>query len=357
MIVFPIRVLCTLNDTIVAYKHGSLYAYDCTSTYELKNKRRICKIPISPLQRIFSHISLYERLFRMVPRASIVLSKSSFLFACRGAVFFVDIENQTIEKEYIFDRPMNAPLTFSRIQGIAGFSDCIVCGEYHGNLEKREMRVLARTQSGKWETIYSFPKGTISHIHGFCPDPERNRVLILTGDSDSESGIYAATDNFALVTPLLQGSQQTRSCVAFSHSGGILYATDSPLSANNLYVLHSGVAPTAIANMPGPIIYATKAHDGAYWFATSVEPDSRLTRLRYLLSYKLGNGVSDRFVHIFTGTPEDGFKEVLKFKKDIFPMALFQFGNAQLQPFRNGVLITPQSVCRYNGKTIYHEGR
>ena len=36
-------------------------------------------------------------------------------------------------------------------------------------------------------------------------------------------------------------------------------------------------------------------------------------------------------------------------------MTLCQFGNAAFVPYDNGVLIVPQSVRRYEGKTIYME--
>lgn len=88
-----------------------------------------------------------------------------------------------------------------------------------------------------------------------------------------------------------------------------------------------------------------------YLFATSVEPDSRITGLRYLLTYRLGKGVKNRCTYVFAGNEKDGFHKVLSLKKDGLPMGLFQFGNIQF-PNAEELVCVPQAVWRYDGKTL-----
>ena len=110
--------------------------------------------------------------------------------------------------------------------------------------------------------------------------------------------------------------------------------------------------------MPGPCIYTTriKKADGTdvYIFATSVEPDSSLPTRRYQLTYRLGAGVKTRYTHIIAGNPEEGFRDIAQFKKDILPIWLFQFGNSQF-PYveeKGRIICTGQSLRGIGGKTI-----
>jgi len=67
----------------------------------------------------------------------------------------------------------------------------------------------------------------------------------------------------------------------------------------------------------------------------------------------LGKGVKDRYSHIYLGSPQNGFKEIMRAKKDIFPMTLFGFGNFQ---FPNGlsdeIIMTGHGLEKYDGKTF-----
>lgn len=354
MQVLPIQALCVLKDTVVAYKNGSLYTYRFESNRYFKKKHFLCKIPMSNKMRILASLPVLRRIFRTMPRAALSLSDHCFIFAFLGRIYRVDAYTGEIVVEHAFRKPMRAPLTFTPIQNVPGFSDTVLYGEYHGNVHNGEMCVYSRSANGKWSPRYTFAANTICHIHGLVADPNNKRVLILTGDTDQQSAIYSATNNFTRVERLLGGTQQSRACVAFPHNGGVLYATDTPLASNALYCFCDGNLKR-IADMCAPTIFGAKSSEGSYWFATSVEPDSRLPSWRYLFTRKLGAGVSDRYVRIVAGTPDSGFQTVLKMKKDWLPMALCQFGNATILPYQRGVLIVPQSVCRYSGKTIYIE--
>lgn len=354
MQVLPIQALCVLGNTLVAYKRGSLYAFEFRPGQPLAGKRLLCKVPMSPALRLAAHLPVLYRILRTVPRAAAAVSEHEFVFAFSGRIFRVDIRTGSIVTEHAFRQPMRAPLSFATVQNVPGFSDTLLYGEYHGNLDGGEMSVYARSPEGTWTPCYTFPAGTVCHVHGFCPDPENKRVLILVGDTDEQSAIYAAKDDFRRVDKLLGGSQQCRSCVAFPHKGGLIYATDTPLAPNALYVYDGSSQPRKMYELPGPSVFGAQAA-GTYWFATSVEPDSRLPWKRYLLTHKLGEGVVERYVHIVCGSPETGFQTVLRMKKDALPMTLCQFGNASFIACDGGVLIVPQSVCRYEGKTIYIE--
>jgi hypothetical protein len=335
----------------LSYKKGELY----THTAITETPKYLGSLPLSRKQKFLSQFRFTERLFRLEPRVAVSIDDTKFLVSHCGAVYSVDSQSGVIHKEHNFRQGMNNPLSFCTINNIKGFDDCILYGEYWGNIQREAVSIYAR-RNGNWEKAFTFPKSEIQHIHQIVPDPYRNCVLILTGDKDSESGIWVARNNFKEVKPLLIGSQRYRSCVAFPVEEGIIYATDSPLEQNFIAIakIDKNVWKEKILfDIPGPCIYGAD-FDGKYLFATSVEPDSRIEGIRYLFTYRLGKGVKDRNSHLIIGNLNEGFKSILSFKKDNLPITLFQFGNIQFPSgaMKQRIVMYPISVRKYEGKTV-----
>lgn len=342
------QILCVVGHQYMAYSKGKLLV-----SGDLKHFEKLCVIPMPTKQRMFASFSLSARMFRLYPRAVCVLDENSFIFGFNGRIFNVNISQRSITVEHDFPLPMKTPLAFAKVEGVKGFDDCVIYGEYHANPQKRDMAVYAR-RNGKWEIVCSFRADQILHIHGFCVDKANGRVLILTGDSDKESAIYEAKNNFAYIKPLLSGSQKFRSCVAFADTN-ILYATDTPLENNYIYRFDGNGNIEKIFNMPGPSIFGCKIEKGGkikYVFSTSVEPDSRIKDKRYFFTYKLGNGVKSRYCHIIIGNEKNGFETLTKIKKDWLPMTAFQFGNASFCVGEEKLIVVPQSLKGLNNKSI-----
>lgn len=342
------QILCVVRHQYVAYDKGVLFV-----SRDLKHFEKLCAIPMPTKQRILASISLSARLFRLYPRAVCVLDENTFIFGFNGRIFNVNISQRSIAVEHVFPSPMKTPLAFTKVEGVNGFDDCVLYGEYHANPQKRVMGVYAR-RNGKWDMVCSFRADQILHIHGFCVDKANDRVLILTGDSDKESAIYEAKNNFADIEPLLSGSQKYRSCVAFVDKDSVVFATDTPLEPNAIYRYHKGQVEK-LFDMPGPSIFGmTTERDGEkqFVFSTSVEPDSRIKGKRYWFTYKLGPGVKECYCHIVAGNTKIGFKTIAKFKKDWLPMTAFQFGNASFCVGEEKLIVVPQSLKGLNNKSI-----
>ncbi len=307
------------------YSHGKLWTCD----QNCQNEDLVGKLPNEKMQPLMK-LSLTERLLRCNPRCAVRVSEKELIISCCGMVYLVDLGRKTICAEHRFRSGMRNALSFCRIEGVPGFDPCVAYGEYWRNPSAEEVCIYCRS-GGHWRKVYAFPRGSASHIHGFCPDPEHKRVLILTGDSDMESGIWEAYDNFNTVMPVKVGSQKYRACAAFAFGEQILYATDSVIDNNALNLLNVDGSIQKISDMPGPCIYASEflGIDGQrqFAFATSVEPDSRINGIRYMLTRRLASGVRSRHSYLIIGDPVKGFRTVLRLKKDILPMGLFEFGN------------------------------
>ena len=161
-------------------------------------------------------------------------------------------------------------------------------------------------------------------------DRYKNRYIILTGDDDSDSGIWEADCDFQSVKPIVVGKQSFRACALLITKNRMYYVTDTPLETNAVYELiehEHGASVNMLAEISGPCIYGCEKDETMY-FATSVEGDPSQGKWKYRFSQRLGKGVKDRFIHIYK-LDKSGIKEIGKFKKDSWPIWLFQFGNAQ----------------------------
>ena len=307
-----------------------------------------CVLQDSFVRRIVSRIRLVERLLRLSPRTSIRLDEYHFLISYDGKVYNWDVMQNILKVEHAFRSEMNNPLSFTRIESVSGFEDCIAYGEYFVNPSRKAVKIWVRTAGGEWKDVYQFD-GNIIHIHALVPDRINKCVYILTGDFDDEAAIWAARNNFKEVVSLKKGEQRFRGCVGFGTEKGLLYATDAPTEPNALYLMGNDGGVSKVMDMPGPSIYGIE-QNGVFYFATSVEPDSSLSTWEYFLSRKQGPGMKDNFTHVIAGNFEKGFREIAKFENDFWPLTLFQFANVLFpeSELKDTICMMPVSVKRYD---------
>lgn len=341
-------VLYVSDNSLLWYRFGKLY-------YKSENKVISCVLQKSSVRRIVSRIRLVERFLRLSPRTSIRLDEFHFIISYDGKVYNWNVLRNKLIVEHTFRSEMNNPLSFTKIEGIAGYEDCIAYGEYFVNPSRKPVNVWVRGKKGEWRPVYQF-NGNIIHIHGIVPDSDNGCVYILTGDFGEEAAIWVAKNDFKEVTPLQKGEQRFRGCVGFSTNRGLLYATDAPTEKNALYFVDHAGKDTKVIDLPGPCIFGTKKNN-VFYFATSVEPDTDLPTWKYFLSRKPGPGINDNYTHVIAGNLENGFKEVVKFKKDIWPLTLFQFANVQFPEceMKNSICMLPVSVKKYDNIPVYKQ--
>lgn len=318
------RVLCSAKSGLLAYKNGYIGIVD-EGDFRF---RKLFKWSKSSLNTVLSKLRLTERLFRIEPRAACYFD-GRFFVAGSGRLVSLYANTGDIEHETSFRDGMRAPLRFSVIEGVPGFQDCLVYGEYFSN-EGRESVVLWRLLKGQssWEKVHVFPAGSIRHIHGCTVDSETGCIYVLTGDEDQESGIWKMEDDFGSVERILGGTQQYRSCVGLAANGSLVYATDTPLSENYVYLATPNVARSwhvePVCQLRGSCIYGMSDCDARLAVSTTIEPDSRLRGLRYLLSCKKAPGILDSSVDFLLLTNGEA-KCLATLKKDCLPTGLFQF--------------------------------
>lgn len=311
------------------------------------------------LKKMACFFRLTERLFRLAPRCTIEID-SGVLFSWRGRVIKLDYTSEELTVEHYFRKGMSNPLYFTKLEGVDSFKKGILYGEYWGNVQKEEVCIWQRQETGQWCKVYSFTAGEVQHIHNILVDQKRARLLVFTGDSDEESGIWEIKENFSVVHKIYGGSQVYRSCVGFVCGDSIVYATDTPLQRNYVYEINPNIQkPKKIGELQGPCIcgleFVDQQGDKKYLFITSVEPDSRIKGWRYLLSYSLGEGVYDRRSYVNLLSDSGTIDVIFSGKKDILPMGAFQFGNFGCIKTNQGFALIGQAVQKYDGRTIKFE--
>lgn len=339
------RVLAISNDLILIYRRGFLIVCENSKTNKVLSRKKI--------GNWIEKSTLLSRLLRREPRCAVKLGDSSFLISYNGHILNYDYKKNIITDEHSYDKGMKNPLSFC-VEKTCKDEEIIYYGEYIWNEKKGPVAVYKRSKS-TWTKVFEFDCGMITHIHNIVFDEFKKCFYILTGDDDSDSGIWIADYSFSRVEPLIVGKQAFRSCVLFPFETELLYATDTPLEENTLskIVCNNKVEVETISSLPGSCIYGGKVN-GEYYFATTVEPDSSLPGLRYRFTYKLGKGIKDRYSHIFKVKKDGMIEEVYKAKKDILPMWLFQFGNF-IFPYNetNSVVVVSQALKCGHSKTLF----
>lgn len=346
------RPLCHTKFGLLVYKAQKLYLMD-RETFEVI---KICDFPIEDKRRPVCFFRLGARAAHIYAYCGIEVEGGA-LVAFNKGVYFIDLVKKVALREHNFSpETMRRPLDFNKIEGISGFSNSIVYGEYTANTEGNSVAIYARI-SCQWKKVFEFPPNTVKHIHSIIPDSYRNRVLILTGDSDEESAIWAAEDNFNSVKPILKGNQTYRACCARAYDEGVMIITDSPFGDNFIYMIcenEQKINIEKLFSLPGPSVFYTFIGDKTI-FATDVEYDFKnIKGLRLYFTRKLGAGVKDWNVHVFCGNPKSGFSEIAQFTKDILPMGIFGFGNVHFPSgeYKNKLFMYPVAVKKYDERLI-----
>jgi hypothetical protein len=198
-------------------------------------------------------------------------------------------------------------------------------GEYFDNAQRDEVHIYGSQDAGAtWGIAYTFPKGTIRHVHNIVHDPWGNCLWILTGDYGDECRILRASCDLSRVEIVMQGNQQARAVAAVPTEDALYFSSDTPLESNHVYRLDRQGKLSQLAQISSSSIYGCRVGRRVF-FSTMVEP-SEVNRDRTVRVY--GAGMKS----------PDLWRPLLAWGKDPLPMRFFQYGNAFLPDGEN---VTP----------------
>ncbi len=196
----------------------------------------------------------------------------------------------------------------------------IYWGEYFDNAARDEVHIYGSSDGGRtWSVAYTFPKGAIRHVHNVVHDPWENCLWVLTGDYGNECRILRAAFDFSRVETVLQGNQQARAVALVPMPEGLYFSSDTPQESNFIYLRDRKGMLSRLAPISSSSICGCRVGERIF-FSTMVEP-SQVNR--------------DRRVRIYCGSSGAGWRPLLAWRKDRWPMGLFQYGNALLPDGHN----------------------
>ncbi len=196
----------------------------------------------------------------------------------------------------------------------------IYWGEYFDNRDRAEVHIYASSDRGEtWQIAYTFPAGSIRHVHNIVYDRWANCLWILTGDESAECKVLHACCDLSSVEEVLAGNQQARAVAAIPMPDALYLSTDTPFETNHILRLDRRGNLSRLASLPSSSIYGCRAGE-AMFFSTMVEP-SPVNRGREVHLVGSGNGTN--------------FQVLARWRKDKLPMRHFQYGNAYLPDGNN----------------------
>jgi len=265
-----------------------------------------------PLRRRISVTNrLSARLFRDGFHALAVLPSGAIVGAVPESIVTLRPGGPEFERTHAITRGTR-PLHITAVPG-----GMVYWGEYFDNAARDEFHIYASADGGAtWSVIYTFPRGSIRHVHNIVHDKWGNCLWILTGDYGDECRILRASCDFSTVDTVMQGNQQARAVAAVITSEGVFFSSDTPLESNHIYCLDRGGRVSQLTPISSSSIYGCRVGSQMF-FSTMVEP-SEVNRDRTIRVYGANSS-----------TPQS-WEPVLSWKKDLFPMGLFQYGNAFL---------------------------
>lgn len=329
------RPLACGQDYMIVARGRVLYKADL----DLTNIRLLCTLPPQHKIETLPRLRSAERILRLGISSFLLLDEEWGLAVRGSTIFRVNIQSGVFKLEFTIPNGRKI-LTLSYIKGETKVQDTIMFGEYFENMDMAPVNAWSCPvdQPGDWKIAFTYPSGSINHIHNIVPAPELGGVIILAGDFEQAAGIWLYSIKSQKLTPILIGSQAYRATWLCQLNNSYFYATDSQLSPNSLcqFHLNEGIASAnTISEIEGSSIYAGYGKQYCY-FSSTVEPGAPTGNfLRDVFERTPGPGILSSSAYIYAIDASGELQTLFSSEKDIWPMRLGQFGTFS---FPSGVM-------------------
>jgi hypothetical protein len=273
------------------------------------NWTRVARFPFSSLRDLFGFSRPTSRVMR-VDKCNLYVNRQGAVLGIRGGVVY------TL-------RPQGALRPLFRIQGASVLPGGLCedregwtyLGEYFWNVDRGPVRIWrVSPDHGRWEVAFTFPAGSVRHVHGVYRDPFDQKALwVTTGDRQGECHLYRTVDRFRSLERFGDGGQTWRAVRLYFTSGHICWLTDSHLEQNHACRMSRGDSRLDVGQeVEGPVFYGATTVEGLHVAFTVVEP---------------GPGVRDDRSLVLVSRDAYHWELAGSFRKDLWrPMKVFRYG-------------------------------
>jgi len=196
----------------------------------------------------------------------------------------------------------------------------ICWGDYVASSQRVPINIYCSNDGGiTWNIVFTFPEKSIRHIHNIIYDAFRSEYLILTGDEDNESGIWATKD-FNKIEPIVIGEQRYRATSLIVKNDYLIIPTDTEIEQNFIQKYEFiNKSIQQIKKIPSSSIGA-KTISGYSFVSLMVEPSS-LNKTKK--------------VDLYVSEDDIKWSKVFSVKKDAFSGKYFQYASIQIPNYEN----------------------
>ena len=233
--------------------------------------RHLTRVPVPLIRRLLFSSGQLRTLLRRGIRCLLPISSDRMIVFCDRTIFY-------------FETGWNAPRAVGRIRRGNGplFQGCCTdsagtCyyGEYSGTRERIETHVWYwRPGWAEWRIFYSFPAGSIRHVHSVLYDVFSDRIWVTTGDHDDESriGYFLSSPNGPTFHNVASGQQAFRAVSLLFTRDHVHWGSDAQDRVNTICRL-ARVSGTIeiLAEVDGPVFYSATDAAGRMFVSTGAE--------------------------------------------------------------------------------------
>ena len=184
------------------------------------------------------------------------------------------------------------------------------------------MRVYKYPTGGdRLEISYTFPAGSIKHIHGLYFDKYEDSIFCLTGDVDNECRVIRSKDGFVTIETVGKGDETWRAVSILFDKEHFYYGTDAEFHSNQIFrVNRETLTRNALGAVNGTVFYSKRIGDDLFFTTTAENAPSQK-----------GNVAA-----IWHVGPNGKCEKLASFEKDRWHSSLFMFGTIHF-PYLNTV--------------------
>lgn len=327
-----IRIVEVGEDSLIGARGYRLFRYTLsTGKWSYIGKVADAKFALAARFRLLS------RLLRTEIHFFTTLSGGAQVCVAKNGIFKFNKTNRRFEKCFDITRGSRPLNLCEDTRGNLYF------GEYFHNAEREPVHIYCSTDQGNtWKIVYSFPAGSIRHIHGIHADPYTGALWVTTGDLEGECIIGYTTDQFASFNTVFRGGQEYRACNLLFFNDKVVYGTDSETAQNFIKQFdRNTLIVTDIASIQGSVISSVKAGDKCF-LSTTVEPSEvNLDQNAYLWMVDNAGGKAS---------------VIASYRKDRLDHIYFQFGLCRLPEYKtsksNYIYFTGAALRRIDGHSV-----
>ncbi|MFQ5965722.1 MAG: hypothetical protein ACE5KZ_15725 [Candidatus Scalinduaceae bacterium] len=279
------------------------------------------------LQKIGSYFRLTSRLLRAGFFAFNPLDNGNLLGVVKNHIILCNKDESIFRAVFNIQRG-SKPLNICVVP-----DGKIYFGEYFSNPERDGVNIYGSNDGGNtWEPAFTFPKGSIRHIHGIYYDAYRSGCWILTGDEDKECKLLFTSDDFKNIEVVREGGQENRAVGIIPLPDGLVVPMDSPLETNYIQWLDTKTCKLEkTCKIPGSALAVGRA--GKYLLVSSGVEHSKVNLNKESQIIISKNGIDWQILY--------------RRKKDIYPYDLFQNGLFKFPDGQN-----PGTMIYTNGTAV-----